>query len=124
MLCGVCIGRLKAVHKKWMDDNDVVDDKEPPVLVDSADEDDESDGSEEDTTQEEDASGDDDKQAEGEAAVQEPQSMEQEAELLPQDVSTRPRLHPRAIAKLATRRRGSRSKQNPRTRNMLTPRAL
>jgi hypothetical protein len=87
MLYGVCIGRLKAVHKKWLDANAVVDDKEHATLVDSADEEDEFDGSVEATTQEEDASGDDDMQAEGEAALQDPQSLEQEVELLPQEAS-------------------------------------
>ena len=86
ILCGVCIGRIKAVHKNWMDDNAVVDDKEPPVLVDSGDEEDESDDSE-DTAPEDNVSGDDDEQAEAEAAVNVSEPAEQEVELLHQDAS-------------------------------------
>ena len=85
MLYGVCIGRLKAVHKKWLDANAVVDDKEPATLIESSEEQDESDGSVEATTQEDEASGDDDMLAEGEAAKQDAQSVEQDVELLPQE---------------------------------------
>ena len=73
------------MHKKWMDANAVMDDKEPATLVETSEEQDESDGSVEATTQEDEASGDDDPLAEGEAAKQDAPSVEQDVELLPQE---------------------------------------